>query len=498
MNTEQFFNFISSSLGKDASKCSHCKNQNSSYLCGGCMQVAFCGEACHKKAWNTEHNLECVFIQGDVEDTNLKNDKEYIDLADPRFKNILQVLQTFLSASGVKNLSSTSKYFNKVMRKAMFQSQTYKISKDVLNDRHFASIAPHIQNVFIDDRLSSEYLIMLKELAPNIYKMTFGYTFNQDVRGALPQSLTHLTFGHYFNQDVRGALPQSLTHLTFGYTFNQDVRGALPQSLTHLAFGPRFNRDVGRGALPENLTHLTFGYRFNQDVSRGALPQSLTHLTFGFEFDQDVRGALPRSLTHLTFGAHFNQDLHGALSQNLTHLTFGYRFNRDVGRGALPQSLTRLTFGEHFNQDVHGALPQSLTHLTFGTSFNQDVSHGALPQSLTHLTFGTYFNQDVSHGALPQSLTHLTFGDRFNQDVSHGALPQRLTHLTFGNRFNRELVGNLPKGLEYFKMIGFDYNKIILNLLPTSVTTIIISRHDSRISTWKQEADRIGATLETY
>ena len=434
MNTEQFFNFISSSLGKDASKCSHCKTQNSSYLCGGCMQVAFCGEACHKKAWNTEHNLECVFIQGDVEDTKLKNDKEYIDLADPRFKNILQVLQTFLSASGVKNLSSTSKYFNEVMRKAMFQSQTYKISKDVLNDRHFASIAPHIQNVFIDDRLSSEYLIMLKELAPNIYKMTFGYTFNQD------------------------------------------VRGALPQSLTHLAFGPRFNRDVGRGALPENLTHLTFGYRFNQDVSRGALPQSLTHLTFGFEFDQDVRGALPRSLTHLTFGAHFNQDLHGALSQNLTHLTFGYRFNRDVGRGALPQSLTRLTFGEHFNQDVHGALPQSLTHLTFGTSFNQDVSHGALPQSLTHLTFGTYFNQDVSHGALPQ----------------------RLTHLTFGNRFNRELVGNLPKGLEYFKMIGFDYNKIILNLLPTSVTTIIISRHDSRISTWKQEADRIGATLETY
>ena len=351
MNTEQFFNFISSSLGKDASKCSHCKNQNSSYLCGGCMQVAFCGEACHKKAWNMEHKLECVFIQGrekrerEIEDAELKDprdtkkSKEYIDLTDRRFRNPLQVLQTFLSASDVKNVSGVSKYLNEAMRKAMFQSQTYRISRDVLNDPFFKSIAPYIQNVFID-RLNRADLITLKELAPNIRKITFGNGFNQNVSDVLPESLTHLTFGSNFDRDVRDALPQSLTHLTFGN---------------------HFDRDVSDGVLPQSLTHLTFGQNFNQDVNGGVLPQSLTHLAFGWYFCRSLRGALPQSLTHLILGFSFNGDVrHGVLPQGLTHLTFGWSFEQDLA-GHLPKELEYFKITREYEHQIFNLLPMSVT-----------------------------------------------------------------------------------------------------------------------------------------
>jgi len=439
MNTKQFFNFISSSLGKDASKCSHCKNKNISCICGGCMKVAFCGAACHKKAWNLNHKLDCMLIeQGlkrehDENNTELKDNrankrpKEYIYFTD-EFKDIFQVMQSWLSANDIRNMSVASKQLNIAMRKTFFQSQTYAISIDVLNNVFFKSIASEIQNVFIVD-LDRFDLIKLKEMAPNILQMTFDQFFNQDVIGALPQHLRHLTFGEEFDQDVNGALPQNLTHLTFGWDFNQVVKpGTLPQSLTHLTFSWGFNQVVEPGTLPQRLTHLTFGWHFNQVMEPGTLPQSLTHLTFGPGFNQVVE------------------------------------------LDTLPQSLTHLTFGEAFNQDVRDVLPQNLKHLTFGWKFNQNV-RGALPQSLTHLTFDWDFNQNV-RGALPQSLTHLTFGNEFNQDLSK-VLPQRL---------------------EYLNMEGI-YNHRITNLLPMSVRIIKIVFDAETLSTWREEADRVGAEL---
>ena len=50
----------------------------------------------------------------------------------------------------------------------------------------------------------------------------------------LPLYVTHLTFGWYFNQNIEGCIPNSVTHLTFGFGFNQKIEGCIPNSVTHL------------------------------------------------------------------------------------------------------------------------------------------------------------------------------------------------------------------------------------------------------------------------
>ena len=50
-------------------------------------------------------------------------------------------------------------------------------------------------------------------------KITFGKTFNHNIRNTIPDSITHLTFGRNFDQDIKNSIPNSVTHLTFGCKF---------------------------------------------------------------------------------------------------------------------------------------------------------------------------------------------------------------------------------------------------------------------------------------
>ena len=50
--------------------------------------------------------------------------------------------------------------------------------------------------------------------------ITFHETFNEKIKGAIPNSVTHLTFGKNFNQEIKEAIPNSVTHLTFGFYFD--------------------------------------------------------------------------------------------------------------------------------------------------------------------------------------------------------------------------------------------------------------------------------------
>lgn len=66
-----------------------------------------------------------------------------------------------------------------------------------------------IKNVVIKENVNlSKYII------PNITNLTFGYNFNQCVKGYIPSQVTHLTFGQYFRQSLEGCIPPSVTHLT--------------------------------------------------------------------------------------------------------------------------------------------------------------------------------------------------------------------------------------------------------------------------------------------
>ena len=43
-----------------------------------------------------------------------------------------------------------------------------------------------------------------------------------------------------------------------------------------------------KGDIPNSVTHLTFGYRFDQKLKEGDIPNSVTHLTFDEEFNQEL------------------------------------------------------------------------------------------------------------------------------------------------------------------------------------------------------------------
>ena len=65
---------------------------------------------------------------------------------------------------------------------------------------------------------------------------------------------THLTFGYWFNQDIKGCIPTSVTHLTFGYRFSQDIKECIPNTVR-----------CDQQGVPNNITHLTLpkGYSYN-------------------------------------------------------------------------------------------------------------------------------------------------------------------------------------------------------------------------------------------
>lgn len=44
--------------------------------------------------------------------------------------------------------------------------------------------------------------------------------------------LKYLIFAPIFNQEIKGAISDSVTHLTFGSRFNQEIKNAIPNFVT--------------------------------------------------------------------------------------------------------------------------------------------------------------------------------------------------------------------------------------------------------------------------
>ena len=95
-----------------------------------------------------------------------------------------------------------------------------------------------------------------------IDKINEGYIFKKICYIAydknIPSSVTHLTFGYFFNQDIKGCIPSSVTHLTFGWKINQDIKECIPSSVTHLTFGFEINQDI-KDCISSTVIHLTAG-----------------------------------------------------------------------------------------------------------------------------------------------------------------------------------------------------------------------------------------------
>ena len=92
----------------------------------------------------------------------------------------------------------------------------------------------------------------------------------------LPSTLTFIRFGDRFNQRIGTLFKEciKLEVIEFGFNFNQDVDGNLPESLLILEFGERFNKEVKN--LPGKIRRIRFGQNFDRSID--FLPDSIDEL----------------------------------------------------------------------------------------------------------------------------------------------------------------------------------------------------------------------------
>jgi hypothetical protein len=142
-------------------------------------------------------------------------------------------------------------------------------------------------------------------LHKNIYRLSFGNNFNQDVSN-LPQLLTNLQFGNNFNQDVSN-LPIGLKILAFGNNFNNNV-DYLPNSLEYLKFGFYFNQDISN--LPNSIRFIGFGRKFNHSIENLSLNYDLEQICFSSssEFNQNINN-LPKNIKLLSLPFKYSEKI---------------------------------------------------------------------------------------------------------------------------------------------------------------------------------------------
>lgn len=160
----------------------------------------------------------------------------------------------------------------------------------------------------------------------------------------------------------------------------------------------------------------------------------------------------------------------GIFPLNLTHLKLWDTFNQPLVQGILPQSLISLEFGSHYNGIILNALPSNLMRLQFGYSFNRSLK-GILPHGLEVLILGDSFNQPLNPGDLPLRLRSLRFGDQFNQLIEKDVLPQTLEFLEFGIGFNQNLTDLLPDSLTHLVVSAHFYDSNLSNY-PSNLCTL--------------------------
>lgn len=77
------------------------------------------------------------------------------------------------------------------------------------------------------------------------------YHFNKIAIDEIPQGTTHVFFYDDFNQNIKGLIPDSVTHLFFN-SFDQDIKGVIPNSITHLGLSDYFRHSV-KNSLPDGI-----------------------------------------------------------------------------------------------------------------------------------------------------------------------------------------------------------------------------------------------------
>ena len=147
---------------------------------------------------------------------------------------------SLICISNLKNCRLISRQFNYHLNNIFYEKLSFYYSSDKIKYGY-----DFIQNIIIID------LDNIKKFS-NLKKIYFIDSFNGEIKGAIPNSVTHLTFGHNFNKDIKGAIPNSVTHLTFDKYFNQEITEIIPEYVIYLFINEKYNKK-----LPNNIGRYT-------------------------------------------------------------------------------------------------------------------------------------------------------------------------------------------------------------------------------------------------
>lgn len=169
---------------------------------------------------------------------------------------------------------------------------------------------------------------------------------------------------------------------------------------------------------------------------------------------------------------------------SIFYVNFGQNFNKILINIKLPRFLKKIKFGDGYTQSLdYVNLPKTLEILEFGSSFNNSLFSVKLPENLKELILNDIFNCALPP-VLPEGLEKLFLGESFEYSVNNFIVPMNLKELKIsGMNQNKPLFDNLPKTLEYLKIVNnlefdFDYNLPVLKKLVVHDNSNILINFD--------------------
>ncbi|KAM9960887.1 hypothetical protein ACTFIW_010045 [Dictyostelium discoideum] len=287
----------------------------------------------------------------------------------------------------------------------------------------------------------------------------------------LPKNLKELTFGKAYNHPIKlRQLPTSLTKLTLfsGNCQNQ----ILPKlgsntSITSLTFGNKFINKKTQfkvGDLPQNLTFLDLGHMFNMKLVKDVLPSSLITLKLSKNYDHSLSGeVLPKSLKTLHLGQKFNQQiLSNDLPSQLEEITLSWLFCHSISN--FPNSIKTLIMEDHFKGPLE-KLPSSLTKLSIKTGYYSSIKPNIIPSTVKDLLISSYQN-NLLPNTIPSSCINLS--------IPFGSFDFEITN---NNNNNSTTTTIFPNSIKYLNFGTWSNKLIPPNILPTSLTTLILGSY---------------------
>lgn len=286
------------------------------------------------------------------------------------------------------------------------------------------------------------------DLPKNITKLTLNCNQKKD----FPETITHLKIR--CNPVIR-QIPNSVTHLTFGISYNQELKYSLPDNLTHLEFGEMFNQDL-KHKLPVSLIKLKLCSQYSYTLDPKELVKyphfNLINLQY---FDLCIRSNRVKNICSSVTSLYIRPDEHNTkIILNFTNNTKKILFDSNCNNiiKEYPKNLELLTFGYYYKRKFSTRLPDSLEYLNLGHCFNKSIT-GILPPNLKHIIFSDCFNCDIKN-ALPESLIYIIFGFSFNQKII-GNIPKKCQYLHFGKKFDQDIIDIPDSVLKLYLGIKF-------------------------------------------